>query len=373
MKKILHISKYYSPYVGGIESTCKYIVDYMQTDYINKVICFNNNNQNCVDIIDGVEVTRVGVLGTVSSQAISPSMILELRSLLNNYKPDLIHFHAPNPLVAAVLLMFIDKKTKLVVHWHSDVIGKLMYRLIKPVETALLNRADKIFATSPNYIVDSQQLTKFKEKVEVVASAIEVEKYDLTTEEVEKVAEVRQRYEELPIVFFIGRHVEYKGIEYLLKAEKAVTYNAVFLIAGTGPLTENLKNTYKSERVKFLGRLSDDDLKYHFYAADIFAFPSITKNEAFGLTLAEAMYCNTVPVTFQIKGSGVNWVSINQQTGIECNNRDVNEYGQAIEKLLADSDLLLKYKQNAKQRVVENFTYDIVGEQIKFIYKSMLM
>ena len=46
-------------------------------------------------------------------------------------------------------------------------------------------------------------------------------------------------------------------------------------------------------------------------------FPSITKNEAFGVVLAEAMYCYTPAITFTIEGSGVNWVNLHQVTGLE--------------------------------------------------------
>ena len=42
----------------------------------------------------------------------------------------------------------------------------------------------------------------------------------------------------------------------------------------------------------------------------IFCFPSITRNEAFGIALAEAMYCGKPAVTFTIEGSGVNFVSL---------------------------------------------------------------
>ena len=38
--RILHLGKYYSPVKGGIESTSKYIVDYL-SDYEHCVLCFN--------------------------------------------------------------------------------------------------------------------------------------------------------------------------------------------------------------------------------------------------------------------------------------------------------------------------------------------
>lgn len=107
----------------------------------------------------------------------------------------------------------------------------------------------------------------------------------------------------------------------------------------------------------FVGRLSDEDLKLYHYAASVFAFPSITKNEAFGIALAEAMYCGTPTVTFTIPGSGVNWVSLNGVTGIEVANADDKAFAEAIDLLIADKALRRKYAENGMRRVKEFLPY----------------
>lgn len=77
----------------------------------------------------------------------------------------------------------------------------------------------------------------------------------------EKIEDVRKRYGNKPIVFFVGRHIQYKGLLHLIKAEKYVKSDCVFVIAGKGPLTEELKAKCHSPRVDFVGRLSDEELK----------------------------------------------------------------------------------------------------------------
>lgn len=47
------------------------------------------------------------------------------------------------------------------------------------------------------------------------------------------------------------------------------------------------------------------------------------------------MYCQLPAITFTIDGSGVNWVSLNSETGIEVSNSNALEFGNAIEKLLS--------------------------------------
>ena len=46
--RILHISKYYFPYLGGVEGICKYLVERMPK-HITSVVCFNNQRENAVD------------------------------------------------------------------------------------------------------------------------------------------------------------------------------------------------------------------------------------------------------------------------------------------------------------------------------------
>jgi len=124
--------------------------------------------------------------------------------------------------------------------------------------------------------------------------------------------------------------------------------------------------------VKFLGRLSDDDMRCHYHAADVFAFPSNTKAEAFGIALAEGMYCECAPVSCTIVGSGVNWVSISNETGIEVPINDEKAFAGAIDKLLSDDALRLKYVKAAKQRVEDNFTKERAIAVMKRIYTEMV-
>lgn len=55
--RILHLGKYYSPVKGGIESTSKYIVDYL-SDYEHCVLCFNDKFESKQDIVDGTSVLQ---------------------------------------------------------------------------------------------------------------------------------------------------------------------------------------------------------------------------------------------------------------------------------------------------------------------------
>lgn len=372
MKRILHIPNFYAPNKGGIESICKYIIENLPS-YEHQVICFSASNSTYKDVIEGIRVRRVGSFCKIASQHLSFAYYFELRKILQDYQPDLVHFHAPNPLIMLYLLMLLPESCKLIVHWHSDIVEqKTLYKFVGPFERSLLKRADKIFITSPNYLGGSIPLKSVKEKVQVVACAIEPERFSIEISELCRYQELKNKYQGNKIVFFIGRHVPYKGLKYLLQAEKNIKNDCIILIAGSGPLTASLKKEYDSERIEFLGRVSDEDLKLYLHLADIFAFPSITKNEAFGLVLAEAMFCETPAVTFTINGSGVNWVNLNGVTGLEVENSNSALFAEAVDKLLENNELKNHYAQNAKQRVLNNFVMDKIKPQLEKIYSDLL-
>ena len=370
--KILHISKYYYPYIGGVENICKYIVDNSRNHQC-AVVCFNNKRRDEEDFVDGVKVYRVGAWVTIARQALSLSYLTLLRKAIKDFKPDIIQFHWANPFPAAVLLTMMPKEVKLIVHWHMDIINQAkIYRLIRPVETTLLKRADRIVVTSPQYKDGSAPLQSYKDKICVVQNAIDEESFRPRLYDEFRIAEIKESYNGKPIVFFVGRHIRYKGLPWLIEAEKYVKSDCVFVVAGSGPLTDELKAACCSNRVCFIGRLSDDELRWYHYAASVFAFPSITKNEAFGVALAEAMYCYTPAVTFTISGSGVNWVNLNGITGIECSNKDSKAFAEAIDKIISDENLAQQYAEAAHQRVVENFTIPKMMEKMNGVYKIIL-
>jgi Glycosyltransferase len=370
--KVLHIPNYYPPHIGGIEDVCYNVVTAMP-DYNHRVMCFHDQKATCKDEVEGVPVVRAGVVKKLFSQSISFSYYKELKKLFKEFNPDIVHFHTPNPLGSVYLLSLLPKKTKLIIHWHSDIIEQdLLYTFYRPIEKKLLKRADKILMTSPTYLTGSPALNPWKDKLDVIPNTINTAKLDKQDGDDAGIARIKQLYPGKKIIFTFGRHVPYKGLRYLIEAAPLLNDDAVVVIAGKGPLTGKLKEMAAPvPNVHFIGRVSNDDLRYYLHASDIFAFPSITRNEAFGLALAEAMYCGLPAVTYTIAHSGVNYVSIDKETGIEVENRNVQQLADAFNKLLDDEELREELSSNAVQRVNENFVNEAIKGKLDTIYLQM--
>ncbi|MCC6357327.1 MAG: glycosyltransferase family 4 protein [Phycisphaerales bacterium] len=96
------------------------------------------------------------------------------------------------------------------------------------------------------------------------------------------------------IVFTVRIHGPRYGLDVAIRAIGPLTksHGCRFYIGGDGPLRPTLEALARelgvSDRVRFMGRLSDPDLKLAYQAADLFVLPTLAL-ECFGLITVEAM------------------------------------------------------------------------------------
>lgn len=371
MRKVLQISKYYFPFLGDTEQVARDIAKALKhyEDVEQKIICFNedaklegyvNHHEETVcEEVDGVEVIRCGYVAKYASQALSTSYGKELKKVINGFDPDLIILHYPNPFVTYYLLRYIQPHCKLAVYWHLDITKqKILKHFFNGQNKKLIARSSKILGATPVHVNESAYSEIMGAKKYVLPYAIDEKRLVISDDEIKVAMEIRKKYEGKILGFFIGRHVPYKGLQYLLEASACMRGDKMhFLIAGTGELTQELKTLSANDsKVEFVGRVTDSQWRSYLYACDIFCFPSITRNEGFGLAQAEAMYYGKPVVTFTIPGSGVNFVTQNGITGIECPNSDSMAYADALLRLANDPELRKKMGDAGRQRVLDNFT-----------------
>lgn len=372
---IVHWGKYYPPDMGGIESVTDSLARAaVAVGHAVTVVCFHKGPPAGVVQPDGVRVLRAPMLAKSASQPLGWRYLLWC--LREGRSGRLVHLHAPN-MLAALAVGLLGKRPRLVVHWHSDVVGKgLLGRMLAPLETMMLRRADIVVCTSEAYANASKPLRPFSHKVRVVPIGMP----DLAGTGVDSAGplpkELDERVAGRRIVLAVGRLVSYKGFDVLVGAAKQMAPDAVVIIVGTGPLHSELQGRIDSaalgERVILAGRQNDAALRALFQRAELFCLPSVERSEAFGVVLVEAMSYGLPVVTTQIPGSGVPWVNEHGVSGLNVPTGDAAALALACNQIMSDSDFRERLSRGARMRFEKEFTEEKSWKRVMVLYEQLL-
>lgn len=363
---ILELGKFYWPSKGGMETLLQLFCKGF-TDMGHEVECVVSNEKpkKIIEKIEGVPVRREAQFSKLLSTSICPEYINACRRA----KADIWHHHFPNPL-ADVACLLGDKKTPLILSYHSDIIRQAAFmKIYSHVMNRVLDRSQKIVVATPFHFTYSQWLQPYEDKVVVIPYGINLSQLEKKKSDGPAIEELREQAQ-APIFLNVGRLVGYKGQKVFIQALKET--NGTAWIVGQGPLEKELRELAKSEnlenRVIFWGGVSEDKLRHLIHACDVFVFPSITPNEAFGLVQVEAMACSKPVIATNLQ-SGVPYVNKDRVTGLNVAPNSSSELSEAMEKLGNDSNLRAEYGRNAKERAFNEFeTGVMLRRYIKLMY-----
>ena len=361
--RVLHVGKYYAPYVGGIESHVQTLCSKLCKHVDVRVLVANAGREDLDETDGSVPIMRAGTLLRLAGAPVCLSMAQKIR----NSGAHLVHIHMPNP-TAAIAYLASGFKGPLVLTWHGDIVRqRLLKTLFMPIERRLLRKAQAIIASSPDYIAYSPPLYEHRLRCRVIPFGISL---DDTEYDPVQISSIQRRYGR-PLLLSIGRLVGYKGYRYLVRAMKHI--NASLLLIGEGPERTKLETEIRhfglSPRVHLLGRV--EQTQPYYEACDIFVLPSIGRNEAFGIVQLEAMVHGKPVVNTQLR-SGVPFVSVNGFTGITVPPADSRALARAINILLDDPERCLAYGTAAQARVQQEFNVDSMVSQTLRLYEQVI-
>lgn len=363
--RILQVGKYYPPYRGGMEThladLCRTIKDRVDL----RVLVAHTEKETQSERIEDVPVIRLGTPWKLFSNPICPSLQWEIRRA----KVDVIHCHWPNPMALAAI-MASGNPAKLVITYHSDIVKqKVLGMWLQPLFDWAARRAT-IIATSPDYVESSRTLSRHRDRCLVIPLGIEPKPFLNPPDHL--VRGYRERFRQR-VILASGRHVYYKGFQYLIEAMKEIRGHLV--LSGDGPLTDSLRKMAAEagllERITFLGNVTDEELRALYAICDVFAFPSVARSEAFGLVQLEAMAAGKPVVNTSI-ASGVPFVSRHEETGITVPPSDPAALAKALNMLLDDGRLRGFYGAAARRRVLEHFTLEKMAQKTYEAYRDIL-
>lgn len=368
--RVLHIGKYYPPYLGGMEKVTFDLVEGLnQKEVQTDVLCFNTENQTQIEQ-KKYKVIRAAVFATLFSTPFSIAIFKQLKKIHKEY--DLIHLHLPNP-TAALALQMLGYKGKLVLHWHLDIVKqKLLKVFYKPFQESLLKSADAIIVTSQTYLDHSRDLKNHAEKC--VAIPIGINQNHLIENPIFR-RELENKYSGKKIIFSIGRLIYYKGFEYLIEAAKFLNDDYRIIIGGKGHLRKKLQEIIDSnnlgDKVELIGEIDRTELWEYYRRADVFCLPSIERSEAFGIVLLEAMSAGCPVVSTEI-GSGTSWINQDGITGLVVPPRNSKKMALAITNILENKELTVEFSKNALARYHAEFKLSLMIDRSVDLYKRLM-
>jgi len=186
------------------------------------------------------------------------------------------------------------------------------------------------------------------------------------------IAERRRR------ILFVGRLVEKKGAEFLIRAFARVAKrisDAELAILGGGPLADSLQALAAElgVRVEFPGSVDRAEVSRQLERARIFCLPSITATngdaEGLGMVVLEAQACG-LPVVTSARGATTEGI-VHGRTGFAFPERDVGSLSEHLCTLLLDDALATSMSQAAIPHMADHFDIRDCTRKLEQLYDRL--
>lgn len=350
------------PEIGGVEVVAKQIAEIGLISFDKSIVLtFNKENKIIEENLNGLEIIRLNALIKRDPIRLSTNFSRYLRKFSDQNNVFVFHF----PSIQSELFFRLrDIKGYKICFYHADIashgtIGNIYNKFIVD---KFLSKMDKIIASSPNIVETSPLLSKYKSKVEVIPSSVDVKHFHYFESNKRKdlFDMLKCNMNSDPkIILYIGRFGRYKGLDYFVKAFEFLPKNYFGILIGDGPTKMDVKFIVDSKklnnRILFLDHVSYDELPKYYSSSDVFILPSTDRGEAFGLVAVEAMACGVPVVTTEL-GTGTSYHNVDKVTGRVVEPRNSQQIANAILEITKTGNYDRKLiRKRAKEFSLEKF------------------
>jgi len=412
--KIVHFSWEYPPVIYGGLGTFATEITQKQSFLGNDVTVFSLNENNSLktyEKLDGINVYRPKTLDLTDSyrffasyelkgwgpnfkffadvfsyNTMSASQLVNMLVKKQNQTFDIINGHDWLGIIGAMIAKK-ELDIPLIFHIHSTEVGRSIGRgshTIQDIEFEGGQVADGIITVSYSMKDELEKLGFEGDKIKVCWNGVDPSKYDPNKITDEEKQEIRKRYnikDDENMLLFIGRLVNVKGVDNLIKSMPNVLgdfQKTKLIILGVGgmewglkKLTENLglQNNviFRNEFVSEIERIK------HYAASDVVVLPSTY--EPFGIVCTEAMSMAKPTVVGATGTNGFREQIIpsgEKQCGIHINPHKPEDIYWGIKQILKLDDKGEYMGKNARERVIDTFSWEKVAKRTIDIYNEFI-
>lgn len=381
--KILQITPFFSPNIGGVETHLDDLVKELAVNKISSDVltyqpvmskekALSEEKVGNYIYIRRLEIFRnlfikVEPYPVLDFLLLTPTLLIySLYYLIKNHsKIDIIHSHGLNAALIGCVLKFIFQKP-LVISTHvtyaleNTFLSKLVFKIF--------DYSDYILTLS---FASKNELIKLginKNKIEVYRYWVNQNLFKLRDRDV-----LRKKYGYQNndfIVLFVGRLIEKKGLIPLIEGFNLFNDTKIkLLIAGTGPLEDYVKeSSEKNKNIIFLGGLKSELLKDYYSLSNTLIIPS-THDEGFGRVILEALSCG-IPIIASNRGGIPEAVNDKVSILFKVSSKNVFENILLMRKMVEEKGID-QMSKICREFAEKNYSCDNINTFIK-IYEKII-
>lgn len=379
--RILAFNYEYPPLGGGGGVVFQAMYDELAKRHDVTIVTSGHGELPRIESRDGQEVHRVPVLGRDKLATASFSSMLSYvpaswrcgKRLLSEDRFDIIntHFAVPTGPAPQVLSEYFRVPNVLSLHGGdiydpSKKMSPHRVPLVRAVVRRLIARATRVVAQSNDTRDNARAYYRAQRLIDVIPLGIKTPAPPLRDRAAVGIEPDRF------VLITIGRIVARKGIDALLEVMRRLDDpRDLLIVVGRGPLLPELQEKARAlgvaSRVRFTGRISEDEKWKLLAASDLYA--STALHEGFGLVFLEGMHAG-LPVVCHDSGGQRDFLE-DGRTGGVVPLGDVERFADAVRRLKTDAALRARCSEFNRARVAE-YTIERCASRYEALFQEVM-
>lgn len=355
---------------------CKFAAEWYSSDFEISVVTYlrpaPNSARQTNPFIEAVRNADVPLEIIPEQHAFDWQVVSRLRELLRDRKPDIVQTHAVKSHFLMRLLPTSEVRWLAYHHGYTEPDFKM--RVYNRLDRWSLPTAHRVVTVCKPFADMLANSGVARDRIRVLGNSIECFQRPSS----ETVADLRNKWnlpEDLPVVLTIGRLSAEKGHRHLLSAagilkRERPDRDFKLLILGEGHERPRLERQVEElglhSIVQFAGH-QQDPISYYAFAS-VFVLPSLSEGSP--NVLLEAMMAGTPAIATGV--GGIPEMIQDEYSGLIVKPRDAAALARAIERVLDDSALARRLRENASADVHAKHSPKAYGTALMDIYKNLV-
>jgi len=326
-------------------------------------------------VIDGIEVVRAPFIPIYPFYLYIHGVFVNKLFKSLESEIDIVHVHTPlPPIIKTSLPVITTVHTPMLTDYFYvkidslySLFSKISSRFVSyPLELKHINASDIIVTVSNPIAKELKEYNLDPEDVIVVGNGVD-EKFFFPNQ--------KKSVNDDKYILYTGRMDREKGLFDLVECGRYICNersDISFIFAGSGRDLNILKHKTRKaglqDRFIFLGQVDKNHIVKLYQKASIFVFPSY--HEGLPTVLLEAMSCGLPIIATDVRG---NRDLISQgENGILIPTGEPKKIAEAINMLLEDEKLRIYLGKNARNTIIEKYTWEIIANKMLRYYESLV-